>query len=158
MVKATILFGRPGGEAAFQQYFEEVHLPAGARVPGLKRIETGKLDTVFSTDAAPNLYWVVDLWFETEQELEKALQTPEAQAAIAELPNFATGGVTVVSPSWRRCRRPRPWADRAIPGSAALSAGPGPSPRPAQRSYGERGGVFSDEVAAAAILDRGHPK
>jgi uncharacterized protein (TIGR02118 family) len=44
MVKATILFGRPGDEAAFQKYFEEVHLPAGARVPGLKRIETGKLD------------------------------------------------------------------------------------------------------------------
>lgn len=97
MVKATILFGRPRDEAAFQKYFEEVHLPAGARVPGLKRIETGRLDTVFSSELKPNLYWAVDLWFETQQDLEKALQTPEAHEAIAELPNFATGGVTVVT-------------------------------------------------------------
>jgi hypothetical protein len=33
MVKATILFGRPQDEAAFQKHFNEVHLPAGAKVP-----------------------------------------------------------------------------------------------------------------------------
>ncbi len=39
---------------------------------------------------------VVDFWFESEQDLEMALKTPEGQAAIADLPTFATGGVTVV--------------------------------------------------------------
>jgi uncharacterized protein (TIGR02118 family) len=97
MVKATILFGRPQDEAAFQKHFNEVHLPAGAKVPGVARIETGKLDTVFSSETDPNLYWVVDLWFESEEDLAIALKTAEAQAAIADLPTFATGGVTVVT-------------------------------------------------------------
>jgi uncharacterized protein (TIGR02118 family) len=61
------------------------------------RIETGKLDTMFSSEVDPKLYWVVDLWFESRQDLEMALRTPEAQAAIADLPTFATGGVTVVT-------------------------------------------------------------
>jgi uncharacterized protein (TIGR02118 family) len=97
MVKVTILFGRPTDEVAFQKHFNEVHVPAGAKVPGVARIETGKLDTVFSSEPNPNLYWVVDLWFENEEELEKALKTPEAQAAIEDLASFATGGVTVVT-------------------------------------------------------------
>lgn len=64
---------------------------------GVARIETGKLDTMFSSEVDPKLYWLVDLWFESEQDLEMALRTPEAQAAIADLPTFATGGVTVVT-------------------------------------------------------------
>jgi|SRR5215470_11909380 len=97
MVKVTILFGRPKDEEAFQKHFNEVHLPAGAKVPGVARIETGKLDTVFSSEPNPDLYWVVDLWFENENDLEEALKTPEAQAAIEDLVSFASGGVTVVT-------------------------------------------------------------
>lgn len=85
------------GADGIQKHFNEVHLPAGAKVPGVARIETGKLDTVFSSEVDPNLYWVVDLWFESEQDQEMALKTPEVQAAIADLPTFATGGVTVVT-------------------------------------------------------------
>lgn len=48
MVKVTILFGRPKDEEAFQKHFNEVHLPAGAKVRGVARIQTGKLATVFS--------------------------------------------------------------------------------------------------------------
>ena len=97
MVKVTILFGKPKDEEAFQKHFKEVHLPAGAKVPGVARIEAGKLDTVFSSEPNPDLYWVVDLWFENEDDLEKALKTPEAQATIEDLVSFASGGVTVLT-------------------------------------------------------------
>jgi uncharacterized protein (TIGR02118 family) len=98
MVKVSILFGRPADEQAFEEHFTRVHVPAGARVPGLKRIELGKFDTVFSTEAEERrLYRVVELWFEDEGALEQALSSPEAKVAIDDLPTFATGGVTVLT-------------------------------------------------------------
>jgi len=36
-------------------------------------------------------------WFESQQDLEMALRTPEAQATIEDLVSFASGGVTVVT-------------------------------------------------------------
>ena len=39
-------------------------------------------------------YYVADLYMESRQEFERLLASPEGQAAVADVPNYATGGVT----------------------------------------------------------------
>ena len=44
----------------------------------------------------PAYYRMAELYFASEAHLHAALGLPEAQAAIADISNFATGGVTMI--------------------------------------------------------------
>jgi hypothetical protein len=46
--------------------------------------------------APPPYYYVADLYMESREEFEQLLASPEGQAAVADVPNYATGGVTFV--------------------------------------------------------------
>jgi type IV pilus assembly protein PilQ len=62
---------------------------------GLKKWTIGKV--VGTPDGKPSdYYYVADLYADTREELEAILLTPEGQAAVADVPNYATGGVTFV--------------------------------------------------------------
>ena len=41
-------------------------------------------------------YYIADLYMESREEFEAMLASPEGQAAVADVPNYATGGVTFV--------------------------------------------------------------
>lgn len=45
--------------------------------------------------AAP-YYWLAELWFDSGQDLEAAMGSPEGQAAGADVANFASGGATLM--------------------------------------------------------------
>jgi uncharacterized protein (TIGR02118 family) len=44
----------------------------------------------------PAFYRMAELYFTTQDQMEQSLQSPEGQATVADLPKFATGGVTMV--------------------------------------------------------------
>jgi len=44
----------------------------------------------------PPYYRMAELYFETQADFEQAVGSPEGRAAVADLSNFATGGVTVL--------------------------------------------------------------
>jgi uncharacterized protein (TIGR02118 family) len=95
MIRLLVLYGHPQDPAAFDRYYDEVHIPLAKQMKGLKRWTIGKVTG--TPDGAPSpWYYVADLVADSREQLDAILATPEGQAAIADVPNYATGGVTFV--------------------------------------------------------------
>jgi len=95
MVKLSLLYGQPKDAAAFEKYFADTHIPLASKVQGVNKIELSKV--VGTPDgSAPTFYRMADLYFDNADHMKHVMDTPEAKAAVADLANFATGGVTVM--------------------------------------------------------------
>lgn len=93
MVKLLVLYGHPQDPAAFDKYYADVHIPLAKRMKGLKKWTIGKVIGTPDNQASP-YYYVAELYMESRAEFEALLASPEGQAAVADVPNYATGGVT----------------------------------------------------------------
>jgi uncharacterized protein (TIGR02118 family) len=93
MYRLTVLYGHPDDPAEFDRYYHEVHIPIARAMKGLKGWTIGKCESTTPGEKPP-YYMIVGLYADTRAELEAILATPEAQAAIADVPKFATGGFT----------------------------------------------------------------
>jgi uncharacterized protein (TIGR02118 family) len=94
MVKLTVLYGPPTDPAAFDDYYFGTHVALADRIPGLLRNEVSKLAALDGTASPYHLQ--AELYFDSAEALTGALGTPEGQAAADDVPNFATGGVTML--------------------------------------------------------------
>jgi uncharacterized protein (TIGR02118 family) len=89
MVKLVfILHRRPGMDVDdFGRYWRDKHAPIGSALPGLRKYvqnHPGK-----TLDGSPLPYdGFSELWFDDMASLERALASPEAQAAIVDSENF----------------------------------------------------------------------
>lgn len=95
MVKVTLLYGHPSNPDAFEKYYAQTHLPLAAKMKGVTRLELTKF-LAAPDGGKPSSYRMAELYFPNQVEMEKTLASPEAQTAIADFPNFATGGVTMM--------------------------------------------------------------
>ena len=95
MVKLVVCYGAPEDPAAFDQYYADTHVPLVHKIPNLRRFEAGKVLGTPDGSAAP-YYFLAELWFDSPQELEASMGSAEGQAAGADVPNFASGGATVM--------------------------------------------------------------
>ncbi len=93
MTRLTVLYGHPHDPAAFDRYYHEVHIPIAKRMKGLTGWTIGKCESATPGEAPP-YYMIVGLYAAMRADLEAILATPEGQATIADVPNFATGGFT----------------------------------------------------------------
>ena len=92
MIRLLVLYGHPKDPAAFDRYYQEVHIPIARKMKGLKKWTIGKVKG--NPDGSPSpYYYVADLYMESREEFEQLLASPEGQAAVADVPNYATGGV-----------------------------------------------------------------
>jgi uncharacterized protein (TIGR02118 family) len=95
MVKVTALYGPPADPAAFERHYADAHMPLVYKIPGLGRIEEARV--IGTPDGSPAPYHrLFEFWFDGPEQMQAALGSPEGQAAVADLANFATGGVTIV--------------------------------------------------------------
>lgn len=95
MVKLSVLYGQPKDVAAFEKYYAETHMPLAGKMQGVNKIELSKV--IGAPDGkAPAFYRMADLYFNDADHMKHVLETPEAKATVADLANFATGGVTVL--------------------------------------------------------------
>ena len=93
MVKLLVLYGHPKDPAAFDKYYQEVHIPLAKRMRGLKKWTIGKV--LGPPDGQPSpYYYVAELYMDRREDFETLLASSEGQAAVADVPNYATGGVT----------------------------------------------------------------
>ncbi len=75
------------------RYWRDVHGPIACKVPGLKKYVQ---DHATAAPEGDLLFGgIAELWFESGEALESALASPEWQATIADVPNFA-----VLEKSW----------------------------------------------------------
>jgi uncharacterized protein (TIGR02118 family) len=70
-------------------------MPIAGRIKGVRRIELAKV-TATPDGGAPAFYRVAELYFDNAEHMKTVMATPEAQRTVADLKNFATGGVTVL--------------------------------------------------------------
>ena len=95
MIKATVLYGHPTSPEAFEKYYAETHGPLVGKVNGIVKAELTKfLPNADGTAAA--YYRMAELYFAGPAEMQQAMGSPEGQALAGDLPNFATGGVTIL--------------------------------------------------------------
>ena len=93
MIRLLVMYGHPTDPDAFDQYYREVHLPIARKIKGFTRWTVGKVQG--TPDGKPGAYYYfADLFAESREAMEAILASPEGQAAVADVPKFATGGVT----------------------------------------------------------------
>ena len=95
MTRLTVLYGHPTDPAEFDRYYHEVHIPVARRMSGLTGWTIGRCESATPGERPP-YYMIVGLYAESRAAMEAILASPEGQAAVADVPNFATGGVTFV--------------------------------------------------------------
>jgi len=95
MMKATVLYHHPKDPGAFERYYAQTHLPLAAMMAGVARLELTRFAP--NPDGShPAFYRMAELYFADAVQMQTTLGSPEGQAAVADLQNFATGGVTVL--------------------------------------------------------------
>src|SRR5437879_13573366 len=93
-----VLYNQPKDTAAFEKYYAETHRPlfaSHAQEIGVSRVELIRFSPSADGKPAP-IYREADLRWESKEARDKGMATAGFQAVAGELPNFATGGVTVL--------------------------------------------------------------
>ncbi len=93
MVRLLVLYGQPKDPAAFDKYYHETHIPLAKQMKGLKKWTVGKVTGTANGEPSP-YYYIADLYLTNRAAFDELLASPEGQAAVADVPNYATGGVT----------------------------------------------------------------
>src|SRR4051812_42667607 len=95
MVKLVVAYGKPEDEGAFDEYYENTHVPLVHKMPGLERFEHGHV--LRTVDGSEPPYWYLALlYFADTETLQSAQASEDGKAAAGDVANFATGGVTVM--------------------------------------------------------------
>lgn len=95
MMKVTVLYGHPSNPDEFEKYYGGIHLPLAGKIKGVARIELTKF-LAGPDGGQAAFYRMAELYFRTQAQMEHAMGSPEGKAAVADIPKFATGGVTMV--------------------------------------------------------------
>ncbi|HEY2437363.1 MAG TPA: EthD family reductase [Solirubrobacteraceae bacterium] len=95
MVKIVVLYGQPSDPSAFEAHYANTHAPLVAKMPNLRRFEAGRVGGT-ADGSEPPYYRLAELWFDSHEDLQASRSSPEGQATVADIGNFATGGATVL--------------------------------------------------------------
>lgn len=99
MFKVALMYNHPTDVDAFEKYYAETHIPLALKIPNLSSLELTKfLDT---PEGKAQCYRMAELCFNSAEDMQSAMASPEGQAAAADLQNFATGGVTFLIGMYR---------------------------------------------------------
>lgn len=92
-LKITVLYGHPKNPEAFEKYYLETHMPMVVAANPGKRMETAKVAPAADGSPAP-YYRIFEIWFDSKEEMAAITGTPAWKKVVADVPNFATGGIT----------------------------------------------------------------
>jgi uncharacterized protein (TIGR02118 family) len=95
MAQLVALYKTPKDTAAFDKYYVDTHAPLAKKIPGLKRYEISQ-GPVASPAGASGIHLVAILTFESLAAIQSGLGSPDGQAAVNDLQNFAGAGVDVL--------------------------------------------------------------
>ena len=96
MFQLTALYNHPQDAAAFDRHMDTVHIPLASKMPGLRRYTASRPGP--DTDGnQPAYYLVAVLEWDDAGAFTAAVNSPEGQAALADLPNFAGAGMTMLT-------------------------------------------------------------
>jgi uncharacterized protein (TIGR02118 family) len=88
MARLVVIYKRPKDIAAFDKYYSETHIPIAKKIPGLRKYEISQ-GPILSPMGLSDSQLIATLHFDDLQSIERALASPEGQAAAGDLRNFA---------------------------------------------------------------------
>ena len=95
MARLVALYKKPADAAAFDNHYFGTHVPIAKAVPGLRNYEVS--DGPVGTPAGESPYHLVALLtFDSPQAIQQAIGSPQGQAAVGDLANFAQAGVDLL--------------------------------------------------------------
>jgi uncharacterized protein (TIGR02118 family) len=94
MHRLLVLYNEPKDPAHFKKYYVETHVPLAHKLPGVKNPR-------YSFDVKPlgpgkGYFCIFEADFDSEAALMSALGSNEGKAVAGDVPNYASGGVTMV--------------------------------------------------------------
>ena len=92
----NVLYNAPSDPAAFEAYYTATHLPLVAKVQGIAQVVLIKCQPN-ADGSPPAFYRIAQLFFASAADMAASMGSPEGQAAVADIANFATGGVTAIT-------------------------------------------------------------
>jgi uncharacterized protein (TIGR02118 family) len=96
LYQLTALYNHPEDAEAFDKHYDTVHAPLAKKFPGLQRYTVSH--PAPDQDGNPPAYHLIAvLEFADEAAFGAAIGSPEGQAGLADLPNFAGAGVTILT-------------------------------------------------------------
>jgi uncharacterized protein (TIGR02118 family) len=96
MAAVVAVYKTPKSAEAFNAYYFSKHAPLAKTMPGLRRYRVS--DGAVGLPVEPGaVHLVAILEFDSVEAIRKALASPEGQATVADLKNFADGGVDVMT-------------------------------------------------------------
>ena len=95
MAKIIAMYKAPADAAVFDRYYFGTHVGIAKAVPGLKGYEVTRGPVVTPAGSSP-YYLVAILTFDSMASIQAALASPQGQATVADLSNFATAGVDIL--------------------------------------------------------------
>ena len=95
MATALALYKTPKDPKAFDSYYVSTHVPLAKKMLGLRSYEINAGPLVTPAGRSP-YYLVATLKFDTMGDLQAALASPQGQAVVGDLNNFASGGVDIL--------------------------------------------------------------
>ena len=95
MAKIIVLYDQPADPEAFDAYYQKTHAPLALKIPGLREFEVSAGPVMTPAGPAP-YHAVAVLTFDSMADVQAAFASPEGQAAAGDIPNFATGGATLL--------------------------------------------------------------
>lgn len=90
MVKLVYCITRKSGltDKGFFDYWENIHGPIGARIPGLRKLVQSRAIAIPEDARAPDFDGMAELWFDNVEDLLRARQSPEWEASTDDEVNF----------------------------------------------------------------------
>jgi uncharacterized protein (TIGR02118 family) len=67
---------QPQDLEAFEEYYQQVHGPMAARVPGVQKLELFRTNGTFAGEPSP-FYRVAEMYFHDQEAMDVATKTPE---------------------------------------------------------------------------------
>jgi len=95
MAKIIAMYKTPADPAAFDRYYFGPHIRLAKAVPGLRGYEVTRGPVMTPAGSSP-YYLVAILTFDSMASIQAALASPQGQATVADLSNFATAGVEIL--------------------------------------------------------------
>ena len=95
MAQLVVMYKTPSDAGAFDKHYAEKHIPIAKKIPGLRKYEISQGQV--ATPAGPSGYYLIAmLEFDNLGAIQNAFGSPQGQAAVADVQNFATGGVDIL--------------------------------------------------------------
>lgn len=95
MLKVTVLYGHPTSPEEFDNYYQNKHLPLAGTMPNISKVEITNF-MPGPDGSAPDYYLMAELYYDSPDAMQTSFDSQEGKDTVADLQNFATGGVKMM--------------------------------------------------------------